>query len=116
MNFVVDNEKFRRYIGFFFVSSLHRKRNGHIVDSKRDVRRERMEGGDPENIALIIRDVTRHDMGNYTCELENEYGMGVSEDSIIVNVYCKYISWMFESKVSHHHSCLFLYLFTLFVY
>lgn len=76
-------------IFIYFVHSF-RKRNGHIVDSKRDGRHNRMEGGDPENIALIIRDMTRHDMGNYTCELENEYGMGVSEDSIIVNVYCKY--------------------------
>lgn len=74
----------------FLIFVLNRKRNGQIVDSKRDAKRDRMEGGDPENIALIIRDVTRHDMGNYTCELENEYGTGISEDAIIVNVHCKY--------------------------
>ena len=48
-----------------------------------------MEGGDPENIALIINDVTRHDMGNYTCELENKYGIGISENFIDVDVHCK---------------------------
>lgn len=82
--------------GFVCLHS-NRKRNGQIVDSKRDAKRDRMEGGDPENIALIIRDVTRHDMGNYTCELENEYGTGVSEDAIIVNVHCKYTFDLFVS-------------------
>lgn len=56
-----------------------------------------MDGGDPENIALIIKDVTRHDMGNYTCELENDYGPGASEDSIIVNIHCKYHTNQYQS-------------------
>lgn len=77
---------------YFFVSfNAFRKRNGQVVDTKRDTKLGRMEGGDAENIALIVKDVTRHDMGNYTCELENEYGTGISDDSIIVNVHCKYI-------------------------
>lgn len=62
-----------------------RKRDGEVVviDSKR------MEGGDIDSIALKIRDVTRYDLGNYTCELENEFGQGVSSNGISVDVHCK---------------------------
>lgn len=51
---------------------------------------KRMEGGDVDGIALKIRDVTRYDAGNYTCELENEFGTGVSSNGINVDVHCKY--------------------------
>lgn len=65
---------------------FHRKRDGEVVliDPKR------MEGGDVDSIALKIRDVTRYDLGNYTCELENEFGLGVSSNSINVDVHCEW--------------------------
>lgn len=55
-----------------------------VIDPKR------MEGGDIDGIALKIRDVTRYDTGNYTCELENEFGQGVSSNGITVDVHCMY--------------------------
>lgn len=48
-----------------------------------------MEGGDIDGIALKIREVTRHDLGNYTCELENEFGHGISRNGVNVDVHCK---------------------------
>lgn len=56
-----------------------------VIDPKR------MEGGNVDSIALKIRDVTRYDLGNYTCELENEFGQGVSANGITVDVHCKCI-------------------------
>lgn len=50
----------------------------------------RMSGGETEINLLTIRNVSRNDAGNYRCELENEYGVGISDDGIEVEVYCKY--------------------------
>lgn len=66
-------------------TNLHRKRDGELVK----INPERMEGGDVDSIALKIRDVTRSDLGNYTCELQNDFGIGVSSNIISVNVHCK---------------------------
>ncbi|XP_031616824.1 hemicentin-1 isoform X2 [Contarinia nasturtii] len=67
-------------------SSLKRvtwKRNGVplVVDG------HRMGGGNVESIGLKIQQVLRTDLGNYTCELQNEYGIGVSDNSISLDVH-----------------------------
>lgn len=54
-----------------------------------NVSQERFEGGDVGSIGLKIRDVTRDDLGNYTCELQNDYGIGISNNSGTVDVYCE---------------------------
>lgn len=69
-----------------FLWKFSRKRDGDVVA----IDPKRMEGGDVDGIALKIRDVTRYDAGNYTCELENEFGQGVSANGINVDVHCKY--------------------------
>lgn len=48
-----------------------------------------MEGGNVNSIALKIQHVLRSDLGNYTCELQNDYGIGASENSISLDVHCK---------------------------
>lgn len=49
-----------------------------------------MDGGNVNSIGLKIQQVLRSDMGNYTCELQNEYGVGESQNSISLDVHCKY--------------------------
>lgn len=78
------------FISFFdaFVSQrlqFCRKKDGQPVVIERD----RMDGGSVDSIGLKIQQVLRSDMGNYTCELQNEYGTGVSEDAITLDVHCK---------------------------
>lgn len=48
-----------------------------------------MDGGSVDSIGLKIQQVLRSDMGNYTCELQNEFGTGVSQDAIALDVHCK---------------------------
>lgn len=48
-----------------------------------------MEGGDVDSIGLKIKKVLRSDLGNYTCELQNDYGIGASDNSISLDVHCK---------------------------
>lgn len=48
-----------------------------------------MEGGDVDSIGLKIKKVLRTDLGNYTCELQNDFGVGTSDNSISLDVHCK---------------------------
>lgn len=50
---------------------------------------EKYAGGNIENPPLVIYNVSREDMGNYTCSLRNEVGSEQSPDSIFLNVQCK---------------------------
>lgn len=52
--------------------------------------KKKYSGGTIENPPLIIYNVTRDDMGEYTCWLKNEVGLEQSEDSIYLNVQCKF--------------------------
>lgn len=56
-----------------------------------DVNQGRIEGGNTEQTALLVKEASRDDIGSYTCELRNDYGIGVSENDVDVDVYCKYI-------------------------
>lgn len=62
-----------------------RKKNGQPIVIEDD----RMDGGNVNSIGLKIQQVLRSDMGNYTCELQNEYGVGASENAISLDVHCK---------------------------
>ncbi|CAG9768077.1 unnamed protein product [Ceutorhynchus assimilis] len=48
--------------------------------------KKKYSGGTIENPPLIIYNVTRDDMGEYSCWLKNEVGMEQSEDTINLNV------------------------------
>ena len=48
------------------------------------------EGGTTDQHSLIILDANGEDMGNYTCVLGNAVGNGTSDESIDVNVLCKF--------------------------
>ncbi|KAI8118506.1 Kin of IRRE-like protein 2 [Lucilia cuprina] len=58
-------------------------RNGEIVNVNDT---ERYEGGNSENVALVIRSTEKQDIGNYTCQLSNAIGKGVSEQQIDLDV------------------------------
>lgn len=62
-------------------------KSGELVDVAGN---HRYEGGNSENVALAIKATESGDGGNYTCELENTIGKGVSETEIELEVLCKY--------------------------
>lgn len=55
----------------------------------------RHDGGNPENIGLIIKHATRHDIGAYKCELANSIGKDLSDNEINVDVLCMYNFFVF---------------------
>lgn len=71
---------------YFFFLLLFRLRDGELVDPNQG----RLEGGNAEQTALLIKDASRNDIGSYTCELENGIGKGLSENDIDVDIYCKF--------------------------
>ncbi|XP_054086401.1 uncharacterized protein LOC105214792 isoform X2 [Zeugodacus cucurbitae] len=58
-------------------------RNGDLVNVNDT---ERYEGGNSENVALVIRSTDKEDVGNYTCQLSNAIGKGISEQQIDLDV------------------------------
>lgn len=68
--------------------SVKWRRNGQIVQVNRD---ERMEGGNSEQTALLVKNASRHDIGVYTCELGNAIGNDTSDTGIDVDVLCEYL-------------------------
>lgn len=74
------------------LTSVKWYKSGELVDVSAS---HRYEGGNPENVALAIKETENGDSGNYTCELENTIGKGVSETEIELDVLCKYKYWFF---------------------
>lgn len=70
-----------------FLSGVYRKKDGEMVN----INRNRMEGSNIDSIGLKIQKVLRTDMGNYSCELQNDYGVGISENAIVLDVHCEYM-------------------------
>ncbi|XP_054735884.1 uncharacterized protein LOC129242947 isoform X2 [Anastrepha obliqua] len=58
-------------------------RNGDLVNVNDT---ESYEGGNSENVALVIRSTDKEDVGNYTCQLSNAIGKGISEQQIDLDV------------------------------
>ncbi|XP_030572924.1 uncharacterized protein LOC115771379 [Drosophila novamexicana] len=58
-------------------------RNGDIVNVNDT---DRYQGGNSENVALVIKSTDKEDIGNYTCELSNSVGKGISEQQIDLDV------------------------------
>lgn len=50
---------------------------------------DRYQGGNSENVALVIRSTDKEDIGNYSCHLSNSIGQGISEQQIDLDVQCK---------------------------
>lgn len=67
------------------VPDFFRLKNGQNIIVEPD----RMSGGDTETYSLAIKNVSRTDLGNYHCEVENAIGTGRSENEIVVDVLCK---------------------------
>ncbi|XP_063630636.1 hemicentin-1 isoform X7 [Cydia splendana] len=58
-------------------------------DEKVDVNSSHYQGGNVNQPALIIHNVTGSDSGNYTCQLKNDVGNSTSDNAIDVNVLYK---------------------------
>ncbi|KAJ6649403.1 Hemicentin-1 [Pseudolycoriella hygida] len=65
------------------LKSVRWLRDGEQVD----VSQGRIEGGNTEQTAMLVKEASRDDIGSYTCELKNEYGTGISENDIDVDVH-----------------------------
>lgn len=63
-----------------------RYRNGDVVNVNDT---DRYQGGNSENVALVIRSTDKEDIGNYSCHLFNSVGQGSSEQQIDLDVQCK---------------------------
>lgn len=75
----MPNENFTNYV------FARRLKDGKVIS----LNQTRVEGGIPEQNALLIKNATRHDIGSYMCELTNGIGVGVSQNDIDVDVLCK---------------------------
>jgi len=56
-----------------------------------NLNQSRLDGGNPEQTALLVKNATRDDRGSYSCELTNQVGTGMSENGVIVDVQCELI-------------------------
>lgn len=67
--------------------SVKWRRDGHVVRVDKD---DRLEGGNSEQTALLVKNASRHDLGVYTCELANAIGNDTSDSGVAVDVLCEY--------------------------
>lgn len=74
------------FVQFFAMFAIFRKKNGQEVP----IDKLRMDGSEDGSVGLRIEKVLRYDGGNYTLELQNSVGVGVSQNSISLDVHCKY--------------------------
>lgn len=73
------------YTIFILNSYSIRYRDGTALNTNNS----RYEGGNPEQTALLLKNASRDDMGNYTCELANNIGSVMSENDVNVDIQCK---------------------------
>lgn len=65
----------------------HRQKDGQNLTLSDD----RFQGGSIEHPSLRIKEITRNDMGTYTCILRNIVGISSSVSGIKLSVTCKCI-------------------------
>ncbi|KAH8266575.1 hypothetical protein KR026_004169, partial [Drosophila bipectinata] len=58
-------------------------RNNEVVNVNNT---DRYQGGNSENVALVIKSTEKDDTGNYSCQLSNSIGKGISEQEINLDV------------------------------
>ncbi|KPU79104.1 uncharacterized protein Dana_GF11010, isoform I [Drosophila ananassae] len=58
-------------------------RNNEVVNVNNT---DRYQGGNSENVALVIKSTEKDDTGNYSCQLSNSIGKGTSEQEINLDV------------------------------
>uniref|UniRef100_A0A1I8PB93 Ig-like domain-containing protein n=1 Tax=Stomoxys calcitrans TaxID=35570 RepID=A0A1I8PB93_STOCA len=63
-----------------------RRRQDKFYYSYDSYKFDHYKGGNSEHVALSIRHAVKEDIGNYTCELTNEAGQGISEEQINLDV------------------------------
>lgn len=64
------------------------RKSGEVIRVDKD---ERLEGGNAEQTALLVKNASRHDIGVYTCELSNAIGNDTSDTGVNVDVLCEYL-------------------------
>lgn len=55
-----------------------------------DISKDHYEGGTIDQTTLTIKNSTRDDNGNYSCELANGINSSMSLNVVPISVYCKY--------------------------
>jgi hypothetical protein len=68
------------------LESVRWLRNGEPLN----LNQSRYDGGTPDQTTLLVKSAIRLDSGEYTCELSNIIGTGMSENSVSVDIQCKY--------------------------
>lgn len=63
----------------------------------------RYEGGNPEQTALLVKNASRDDIGMYRCELKNTYGADVSDNTVNVDVQCKFLIYEYAIQLADNH-------------
>ncbi|ODM99875.1 HEPACAM family member 2 [Orchesella cincta] len=61
-------------------------RNGDLIDVTDP---DSYEGGTTRDPALLVKNVTREDLGTYSCVVQNEIGTEESDVKAHINVLCK---------------------------
>ena len=72
---------------------LLRYRDGQLLPTAAAAGRNgsgRYEGATPDRPSLIIRSVSKEDIGDYACVLENEAGVGESRNMTTLETLCEY--------------------------
>lgn len=67
---------------------LLRYRDGQLLSTGRNGS-DRYEGATVDRPSLIIRSVSKEDIGDYACFLENEVGVGESRNMTTLEAFCE---------------------------
>ena len=72
---------------------LLRYRDGQLLSTGRNgSSSDRYEGATVDRPSLIIRSVSKEDIGDYACFLENEVGVGESRNMTTLEAFCEFIT------------------------
>ena len=71
---------------------LLRYRDGQLLSTGRNGSSDRYEGATVDRPSLIIRSVSKEDIGDYACFLENEVGVGESRNMTTLEAFCEFIT------------------------
>jgi Immunoglobulin domain len=81
------------------LTSVRWLRNNEVIN----LNQSRIDGGNTDQPALLVKNARRDDSGNYTCELTNQVGSGISDNTVLVDVQCEYTFMTSFYNLFIHH-------------